>query len=322
MTTHYFPRPGSVAAVSIFDSAQLAQLRRHASAGTETEQTQQQVAQQFEALFIQNILKQARQSPWAQDGLFDSQQVRLAQSMGDEQLALSLANPGMGLAQALIAQMRGGYAGDPSSNNVSPELNPSRQTGLRSRMPAERTVDASSITALIDKLTTRKGLERVYASIKGAPDHIRQFVDRMKSAAQLAARESGLPERLILSQAALESGWGQREIRHADGSASHNLFGIKASPGWKGKVVHVLTTEYENGQPRKLTQAFRAYDSYAESFADYARLISRSDRYRDVLGAPDAESAAHRIQEAGYATDPSYAQKLISIMAYFDSGRR
>lgn len=320
MSVNYFPRPGASSSVSIFDSTQLADLRRDASSGADAEQTQRKVAQQFEALFIQNILKQARQAQLGDGGLFDSQQVRMAQSLGDEQLALNLSQTGIGLGQALLAQMRGDQGLGPSAS--TPERSLSRRADLQSRMPNERPVHAESISALIDKLSHNKSLERVYASIKGAPEHIREFVDRMKNAAQLASKDTGLPEKLILSQAALESGWGQREIKHADGTTSHNLFGIKASPNWKGKVVDVMTTEYENGVPRKLTQRFRAYDSYAESFADYARLISKSPRYSEVVAAPDAASAAQRIQEAGYATDPSYAQKLISIMAYFDSGRR
>ncbi len=320
MSVQYFPRPGAASSVSIFDSSQLADLRRNARSGASSERTERDVAQQFEAIFIQNILKQARQTQLGDGGLFDSQQVRLAQSMGDEQLALSLAQPGLGLAEALLAQMRGSTTQALAAS--IPEGNASRRAGLQSRLPNERPVDAPSITALIDKLTQNTRIERVYASIKGAPEHIRSFVDRMKSAAQMAAQSSGLPEKLILSQAALESGWGKREILHADGTSSHNLFGIKASPNWKGKVVEVMTTEYENGVPRKLNQTFRAYDSYADSFADYARLISQSPRYKQVLTAPDAQTAAQRIQEAGYATDPSYAQKLVSIMGYFDSGRR
>ncbi len=108
------------------------------------------------------------------------------------------------------------------------------------------------------------------------------FVSRMSHAANAAAAQSGVPARLILGQAALESGWGKREIRQPDGSTSYNLFGIKAGASWKGKVVHVLTTEYVDGVPQKVTQPFRAYDSYEESFADYARLIGNSARYESV----------------------------------------
>ena len=127
---------------------------------------------------------------------------------------------------------------------------------------------------------------------------------------------------MILGQAALESGWGQREIKHPDGRTSHNLFGIKAGAGWKGQVVHVLTTEYEDGVAKKVTQPFRAYSSYEESFADYARLIGNSPRYETVAQARNEVEAARRIQNSGYATDPQYAQKLIGIMNQLRGARR
>lgn len=137
----------------------------------------------------------------------------------------------------------------------------------------------------------------------------------MSHAANAAAAQSGVPARLILGQAALESGWGKREIRQPDGSTSYNLFGIKAGASWKGKVVNVLTTEYVDGVPQKVTQPFRAYDSYEESFADYARLLGNSPRYESVTHSRNEIEAARRIQDAGYATDPRYAEKLINIMS-------
>src|SRR3546814_9002915 len=120
----------------------------------------------------------------------------------------------------------------------------------------------------------------------------------MSGAAQSAARQTGVPARLILGQAALESGWGRRELRYDDGSTSYNLFGIKAGSSWSGEVVNVLTTEYEDGVARKVVQPFRAYGSYEESFADYARLIGDSPRYESVLQVSDEIDAAPRIQAA------------------------
>lgn len=317
----YIPRPENPA--SVMDFGHLNSLKQGVQAGADAPlEKQKEVAKQFEALFIQQLLKQARQVSTTPT-LFDSQQTRLAQSMSDEQMALQLADPGIGLAQALLAQIQGGQtAGSdkPSRDSGMPELASSRLPGLRSRIEEERRADAPSISALIGLLTNNSVAGKIYSAIKGAPEHIQSFVSKMSDAAKVASAESGVPAKLILSQAALESGWGKREILREDGSTSFNLFGIKASPNWKGKVVNIMTTEYEDGVAHKVKQPFRAYDSYAESFADYARLISRNDRYRDVVGAPSAEEAAHRIQAAGYATDPSYAQKLISIMSYFDAG--
>jgi flagellar protein FlgJ len=108
-----------------------------------------------------------------------------------------------------------------------------------------------------------------------------------------------------------ETGWGKSEIKTADGSSSFNLFGIKAGPGWHGKVAEVTTTEYQNGVAKKTVARFRAYDSYEESFKDYARLLTQSPRYAKVSQQTGSVQAfATGLQRAGYATDPAYATKL------------
>ncbi|NYT65050.1 flagellar assembly peptidoglycan hydrolase FlgJ [Alcaligenaceae bacterium] len=322
MSIHYTPRPQGDNTSSL-DFSHLNSLKKGVRTGSDTAlDKNREVAHQFEALMIQQMMKQARQTSLG-SGPFDSQQTRLAQSLGDEQMALQLSNPGMGLAQKILDQIqaqKGGLGVVAGGTGLPPDLSGSRLPGLRSSIGEVRRTDAPSITALIDMLNRSPVAEKIYSAIKGAPDHIHSFVSKMTAAAKMAASESGVPAKLILSQAALESGWGKHEIKHEDGTTSHNLFGIKASSNWKGKVVNIMTTEYENGVPRKMTQPFRAYDSYAESFADYAKLISNNKRYSDVVSAPSAEEGARRIQAAGYATDPAYADKLISIMAYFDTG--
>jgi len=323
---------------SALDFAQLHQLRRHVrgqkAAGSE--QADAQVARQFEALLIAQLLKQTRQTSEASGmSFFDSPQTQMVQSLGDAQLAQQLATPGIGLAQALLAQMRRaagnvlgadaasgarGSAPAPESIAKNGDAQAPRPVADASRLPkrvdtdATRPHDAASITELIAKLTQKA--DAVISAIREAPQHIHDFVARIAQAAHLAAQQSGVPAKLILSQAALESGWGHHEIRHADGAPTHNVFGIKASPGWTGKVAHVATTEYVNGAPRRVTQAFRAYDSYDEAFSDYARVMGRSGRYRTVQQAATPEDAARRVQQAGYATDPAYADKLIAIMKY------
>lgn len=325
MSVNFYPRPGHSQPVSMFDADQLALLRRGVvenQGGTENQQ--RQVAEQFEALFIQQLLKQAR-AVASGNGLFNSQQVQMAQSMGDQQLALQLATPGLGLADALMEQMRRnqGESTNALPERTHPDVNTSRLPELRSHTGGQaRIVDASSISALIKKLSGPVSVDQVFTAVRGAPEHVRNFVSTMRDAATQVAEASGVPAKLILSQAALESGWGKREIKYENGQTSHNLFGIKASKSWNGKVVEVMTTEFENGQARKLTQPFRAYDSYAESLADYARLLSTSPRYQAVLSAATPQEAAQRVQEAGYATDPAYAEKLIAIMSYFDSDPR
>ena len=125
-----------------------------------------------------------------------------------------------------------------------------------------------------------------------------------------------MPAQFILGQAALESGWGKREIAGKGGDPSHNLFGIKAGKGWTGKTVDVMTTEYVNGKAQKLVQKFRAYDSYADAFGDWAKLIGNNPRYAKVLeaGRESAAQFAQGLQQAGYATDPLYAAKLTKVI--------
>jgi peptidoglycan hydrolase FlgJ len=156
--------------------------------------------------------------------------------------------------------------------------------------------------------------EQEAARASQAP-HVRAFQDKLGSHADEASKATGIPAKFMLGQAALESGWGRREIRGRDGANSHNLFGIKAGPEWKGKTVQAVTTEYVNGVAQRKVERFRAYDSYADSFKDYARLLSSNPRYEKVLAsAGDAAKFAQGLQRAGYATDPNYAAKLTSII--------
>lgn len=332
----HMPRPGSGGPqTSIFDFDSLQRLRRSVATATNGQQpdpaelkngvteAEEEVAKQFEALFIQQVLKQSRQSPIST--LMQSDGTKFVQSLADQQASLELAKPGIGLAQNIldmIRSQRGSF--DPLAAAPLPEqVSTSRLPQLRSTIGENRRDVAGSVDELLGMLNTvRRGAEKVHGAIDGAPRHIRDFVSRMSSAAKVAAEQSGVHAKLILSQAALESGWGKREILREDGSPSYNVFGIKAGKSWKGDVVHITTTEYENGVARKVKEPFRAYGSYEEAFADYAKLVGGSKRYAEVLEAPSAEAAAKRIQKAGYATDPAYADKLISIMGYFDTGRK
>jgi len=143
----------------------------------------------------------------------------------------------------------------------------------------------------------------------------RAFLAQHGQAARQAQATSGIPATFMVAQAALETGWGQHEIRFEDGRTSHNLFGIRAGGNWKGPVAEVLTTEFVNGSAQKVRGQFRAYGSYEESFNDYARLISQSPRYAPAmrhLGDPQAFASA--LQKAGYATAPNYASVLGSMI--------
>jgi len=144
---------------------------------------------------------------------------------------------------------------------------------------------------------------------------VQKFVDRLMPEAEIASRETGIPARFLIGHAALESGWGRAEIRAADGSTSHNLLGIKAGGDWRGRTVQTLTTEYVDGVPQRQLETFRAYDSYADAFRDYAALLNSRAAYAEVLkNTHDARAYARELQEAGYATDPRYGAKLADVI--------
>ena len=141
------------------------------------------------------------------------------------------------------------------------------------------------------------------------------FVRMHTQAAKAAEVQTGIPATFMVAQAAHESGWGQREIRNADGSSAFNLFGIKAGSGWKGATTSITTTEVVDGQARKVVAKFRAYASAEESFKDYAQLMKDNPRYAAVLAAGNnADGFAQGLQRAGYATDPAYADKLTRVI--------
>lgn len=254
-------------------------------------------AKQFEALFLNMVLKSMREAT-PQDGIFDSQQSRMYTSMLDQQVSQNLAARGVGLADVLIRQLSnfGGVPSLPSVPGSMPQT-PEMMWPVPPSMPqAAPAPDAAKPR-----------------SSKSA--HIREFQDRLASDAQEASRVTGIPARFMIGQAALESGWGKREIIAADGTPSHNLFGIKATGGWKGKVVERATTEFIDGVAQTRMEKFRAYDSYADGFRDYAKLLRNNPRYQTVLAnAQDVTGFAQGLQRAGYATDPNYAAKLTRII--------
>lgn len=324
----FTPSAAGATQASIFDFGALSGLRHDVANNPSSADKQAEVARQFEAVYLQLALKRMRAATM-KSGLFDSQQSEMMRSLADEQLALQLATPGVGLAQALLRQMRSqgaqpGEPGDGAADNaaapgaaIAPDDEAVALRGPSRAFPRAGTTVSPELAALLQVLDTNRPADRALAAQEGAPDHVVDFVAEMAGPAKAAERISGVPARLILGQAALESGWGRREIRGADGRNSYNLFGIKAGDSWHGRVVNIMTTEYEDGVAKKVMQPFRAYNSYAESFADYARLLGTSPRYEAVTRAPDEVEAARRIQAAGYATDPRYADKLIGIMGQF-----
>jgi flagellar protein FlgJ len=143
---------------------------------------------------------------------------------------------------------------------------------------------------------------------------VHNFTAKLSDAARTAAAATGIPEALILAQAALESGWGKREVRGDDGARTFNVFGIKADRSWTGAATEATTTEVVDGAPQRVKAKFRTYTSYQEAFSDYAKFLTSNPRYSAALSARDPTKIAHALQRAGYATDPDYAGKLVRVM--------
>jgi peptidoglycan hydrolase FlgJ len=249
---------------------QLATLR--SAAAQDPQRVVKEAAKQFEALFMQELMKSMRQATMA-SGMLDNEGTKLGTEMMDTEFATKMSGLRGGLAAAIERQL-------------------SRQMGA-----------AADTSQSINRTTQTTPLR--------APASAGDFVSMHGDAAKRAEQATGIPATFMVAQAAHETGWGKKQIRMADGSNSFNLFGIKATADWKGPVARITTTEYIDGQPKKMTQSFRAYSSYEESFADYARLMKTSPRYRDVVARADnAQQFAQGLQRAGYATDPAYADKL------------
>ncbi|MDO8465982.1 MAG: flagellar assembly peptidoglycan hydrolase FlgJ [Gallionella sp.] len=278
------------------DAQSLERLR--AQAKQSPDQALKAAAQQFESVFLNMMLKSMREAT-PQDGMLDSDQTRMFTGMLDQQLAQSMASRGVGLADIMVRQLRGQMA-----------------EGVNQKVGSQSSIAAPQ--SLIGALPSAHGEvgSAGLGSFSPNPENTQKdFVNRMLPYARQASQASGVPLQLMLGQAALESGWGKREIRMADGSNSYNLFGIKANSDWNGKIAEVMTTEYKNGVPSKQVEKFRAYSSYAEAFKDYAELLGDNPRYADVLRLDgDAVGMARALQKAGYATDPQYADKLVSVM--------
>jgi flagellar protein FlgJ len=298
------------------DTNSLNGLKNSAKAGTPA--AMKEAATQFEAMFINMMMKSMRDAT-PQEGMLDNQQTKTFTTMLDQQTSQNLAKRGVGLADVLVRQLSAnqmgqqalaigadGMGGDAAAGagRLTPSLNNAAAMYGNGAALGAGAAAASKAPPL--PATTETG--RVQAP------HVRAFQEKLHEHAHAAEQTTGVPAKFMLGQAALETGWGKRMIKNADGSNSNNLFGIKAGASWKGKVATAVTTEYVNGKPQTKVETFRAYDSPADSFRDYANMIAKNPRYEKVIGSSDAATFAQGLQRAGYATDPNYAAKLTRLI--------
>jgi peptidoglycan hydrolase FlgJ len=273
-------------------------------------------AQQFETLFLQMVMKSMRDTV-PQDGMLESDQSRFYTGLLDQQMAQNLATSGNGIGFAkLIEQQLGQHLQSPqdidalqlpanaAGNNLPMSASDGRHLQFQA-VPSKVPTSAAYGQARVAETQADK------ADLGGSPSN---FANQVWPHAVEASRSTGIPPQFLVAHAALESGWGRSEIMKPDGSTSHNLFGIKAGKNWSGESVETVTTEYVDGQPQRSVERFRAYGSYEEAFRDYAGLLRNNPRYAGVIGSQNGTDFARHLQQAGYATDPAYADKLARII--------
>jgi len=298
----------SLSSASLYTDLQsLEGVRRRADSNPE--ETLRFAAQQFEALFLQMMLKSARDAK-LDDGLFDSEQTDFYQDLHDKQMAINLAQgQGIGIAELLVQQLRQDQGQSKDMEGVSEQAAAvdrirTLRDYLDARLPSTPQVAAASLAIAPEPV----GQTTVLAT----PE---DFVKTLWPQARQAADKLGVDPAVLLAQAALETGWGRSVSRHADGRSSHNLFNIKADARWDGERVSVETQEFRNGAFGREQAQFRAYDSFADSFDDYVNFLQNSTRYRPALAsAADGQRFVTELARAGYATDPNYAEKIIGII--------
>lgn len=288
----------------------------------EKQQALEAVAKQFESVFLNMMMKSMREANEAfkDDSMSSSNEMDFYQNMFDQQLALTLSKDGVGIADALMRQLQRQLPVSPESISPQVSSNPFDLYGdLKKFMESKtRSSEAEKQQASIAEAARLESAEKRQST--NSLGSIAEFKETLLPLAEQAARELGIDPKMILSQAALETGWGKHMIRKPNGDNSFNLFGIKANNGWQGDVASVKTLEYERGVAQKQSANFRAYDSYQESFSDYVDFIKGHSRYQEALetsASPD--HYVRELQNAGYATDPNYANKILNIAArHFD----
>lgn len=257
-------------------------------------------AKQFESMFLGIVLKTMRETSFAaaDDPLANSSSLKLYQELLDQQWAQRMsAGRGLGFADAMFTAL--------NRNAAVPEAAGASGSGAATEASGVANAPAAASSAPPVAGSVNPGL---------GSDSKQRFIESLRTHAEQAAQALGVPANFILAQAALETGWGKREIVAEDGSTSYNLFGIKAGAGWKGAVVEQMTTEYQHGLALKQTESFRAYSGYEAAFQDYATLLQR--RYPQAVGAgDDAGRFAAGLVAGGYATDPAYAAKVQRLIA-------
>jgi len=330
---------------SVYTDIQGLSALRGKASGTESKQALEKVAQQFESVFMNMVMKSMRDanSIFSKDNPFESQESQFFQQMYDSQLSLTLSKKnGFGIADMIVKQMSK-YVSSMGLENQTETSAPKRLPNVLPKYkdatvsgtlpsPAAQNGELASLREMLLKDVDLSDAERLYLdeplnmeegdkpqapetrTMVDSFENAEEFVRTLYPIAKQAADEIGVDPKVLLAQAALETGWGKHVIEGNNGKSSYNLFNIKANSNWIGDKVAIDTLEYKDGKPLKEKSAFKVYDSLEESFADYVQLLKNSKRYQQALkNAENPFAFARSLQQAGYATDPEYAGKISRI---------
>ncbi|NLS11621.1 flagellar assembly peptidoglycan hydrolase FlgJ [Vibrio sp. SM6] len=310
----------------IHDISSLDKLRQQAVGGEKQHEQAalEAAARQFESIFTSMLFKSMREANSGfESELMNSQNQTFYRQMLDEQMASELSSSGsLGLADMIVKQLSASQGN--SANSEDSSAAGERELAIRE---AARDASASRLfgDGRVDETKARDIERRLLESgelTKGEPAHFdspESFIATLKPYAERAAKVLGVTPSLLLAQAALETGWGQKVVKNQRGT-SHNLFNIKADSSWRGGKVATQTLEYHQQTPVMESASFRAYGSYAESFADYVRFLNDNPRYAQALSTRDSDAQfIHSIHQAGYATDPLYVDKVLRVQAQIDT---
>lgn len=278
-------------------------------------------ARQFESFFVSQLLQgmRAANAVLAEDSPFGSQEMQFRQDLLDRQLSVSLTQGrGIGIADLLARQLQRQFAA------ATPAAASERPAGEATAQLQERRVKASAVArGLTLPVVVDKALQRLEPVVKKMHRRVAEglfagkeaFVRSLLPEARRAAQALGVDHRVLLAQSALETGWGRSILADHAGRSSNNLFNIKAGSFWQGPSVGVSTLEFVHGLPQQQHARFRAYASFAESMDDYVGLLRTQPRYAAALeNAGDSARFIHSLADAGYATDPEYARKVLDLL--------
>lgn len=280
------------------------------------DEVKKEVAQQFESLLVQMLLKSMRDTnkEFSDDGM-KSNQTGFYQDLFDKQLSLVLSKSGIGIAKTIE-----NFLDKKQPSTAEPTVMPSAGliasplTGIASSEQPQAVQQADNEVkqpnnSIIQPLTVEKAN---VASFENTND----FVKALWSSAKEAAQIIGVDPKLLLAQAALETNWGKNIIPHEDGGSTHNLFNIKADKSWSSKFASFSTIEQRDNVLIKEKSKFRAYNSYLDSFIDYADFLKQNNRYTEALqNASDPKKFVQSLQNANYATDSLYSEKVMDIFS-------